>query len=107
MREVHGGDWEEGIGRCGALEVLKTWCEVGTGKTPHPSDVAEERMYPCRARWDHDLSMGRTLKKLGPELYSPECVQEEFCELRLNGTSRRSLPEKWLPGIYMALAPLL
>src|SRR5215208_7695400 len=24
------------------------------------------------------------------------------CELRLNGILRRSLPEKWLPGIYIA-----
>src|SRR5215208_2988290 len=26
----------------------------------------------------------------------------EFCELRLNGILSRSLPEKWLPGIYIA-----
>jgi hypothetical protein len=26
--------------------------------------------------------MGRTLEKLGPALYSPECVEVEFCELR-------------------------
>src|SRR5918995_4731129 len=54
-----GGEWEEGIRRCGALEVLKAWCEVRIGRTPGPSDVAEERMRPCRARWGHDLSMGR------------------------------------------------
>jgi hypothetical protein len=47
--------------------VLKAWCEVRTGKTPGPSDVAEERMVPCRAQWGQDLSMGRTLEKLGPE----------------------------------------
>ena len=51
---------------CGALEVLKAWCEVRAGRTPGPSDVAEERMVPCRAQWGHDLSMGRTLEKLGP-----------------------------------------
>jgi hypothetical protein len=25
--------------------------------------------------------MGRTLEKLGPALYSPECVEGVFCEL--------------------------
>ena len=50
----------------GALEVLKAWCEVRTGKTAGPSDVAEERRRPCLAQWGHDLSMGRTLEKLGP-----------------------------------------
>ena len=44
---IHGEDWEEGIGRCGALEVLKAWCEVRTGRTPDPSDVAEERRRLC------------------------------------------------------------
>ena len=34
-------------------------------------------------------------------------ASREFCELRLNGILRRSLPEKWLPGIYVPLAPLL
>src|SRR5215207_6105094 len=42
-------------------------------------------MVPCRAQWGHDLSMGRTLEKLGPALYSPECVEGEFCELHVNG----------------------
>jgi hypothetical protein len=55
-----------GIKRCGALEVLKAWCEVRTGRTLGPSDVAEERRRPCRVQWDHDLSIGRTLEKLGP-----------------------------------------
>jgi hypothetical protein len=59
----------------GALEALKAWGEVRTGRTPHPSDVAEERRRPCRARWGHDLSMGRRLEKLGPALYSPDCVE--------------------------------
>ena len=54
------GDWEEEIGRCGALEVLEAWCEVSTGRTSGPSDVAEERRRPCRARWGHDLSMVRS-----------------------------------------------
>jgi hypothetical protein len=74
MREDTRGQWEEGIGRCGALEALKAWYEVRTGKTPHPSDVAEERRHPCRAQWGHDLCLGRTLEKPGPALYSPECV---------------------------------
>ena len=63
--------------------MLKTWCEVRTGKTPGPSEVAEERMRPCRARWAM-ISIGRLLEKLGPKRYNlPECVEEEFCELRL------------------------
>jgi hypothetical protein len=78
MREDTPGRVGGGSAGNGALEVLKAWCELRTGKTPHPSDVVEERMCPCRARWDHDLSMGRTLEKLGPALYSPECVQVEF-----------------------------
>jgi hypothetical protein len=41
--------------RDGALEVLKAWCEVRRGRTPGPSDVVEELMRPCRARWGHDL----------------------------------------------------
>jgi hypothetical protein len=44
----------EGIGR-GALEVLKAWCEVRTGRTPDPSDVAEERMRLCMCSVGHDL----------------------------------------------------
>jgi hypothetical protein len=35
--------------------VLKAWCEVKIGRTPDPSDVAEERMRPCRAQWGHYL----------------------------------------------------
>jgi hypothetical protein len=27
------------------------------------------------------ISMGRTLEKLGPALYSPECVEVEFSEV--------------------------
>ena len=61
--------------------MLKAWCEDRTGRTPGPSDVAEERKRPCRAQWGHDLSMGRTLEKLGPTLYSPECVEGRFLEL--------------------------
>ena len=34
---------------------LEAWCEVRTGRTPGPSDVAEERRCPCRAQWGHDL----------------------------------------------------
>jgi hypothetical protein len=50
----------------GGLEALKADCEVRIGKTPGPSDVAEEQMRPCRARWAM-ISMGRTLEKLGPK----------------------------------------
>jgi hypothetical protein len=42
----------------------------------------------------HYLSMGRTLEKPGPALSSPECVEVEFSELRLDrvlGSSRRLL----------------
>ena len=67
-----------GTRRCGALEVLKAWCEVRIRRAPGPSDVADERRRPCRARWGHDFSMGRTLEKLGPAPYSPECVEVEF-----------------------------
>jgi hypothetical protein len=35
-------------------------------------------------------SMGRTLEKLGPALYSPKCVEGAFCELRIDGVLRRS-----------------
>jgi hypothetical protein len=65
----------------GALRVLKAWCEARRGRTPVHSDVAEERIVPCHAQCGHDLSMGRTLEKLGPALYSPECVEGEFCEV--------------------------
>ena len=71
--------------------MLKAWCEVRTGRTPGPSDVAEERMRPCRAQWGHDLSMGRTLEKPGPALYSPECVEGGFSEVQL---TRRCCPAK-------------
>jgi hypothetical protein len=67
MREDTRGRVGEGIRKCGALEALKAWCELRTGRPLGPSDVAEERMRPCRARWGHDLSMGRTLEKLGPK----------------------------------------
>ncbi len=47
MREdTRGRVGREATGN-GALEVLKAWCEVRTGKTPGPSDVAEERMRLC------------------------------------------------------------
>jgi hypothetical protein len=48
------------------MEVLKAWCQVRIGRTPGPSDVAEERMRPYRVRWGHDLSMGRLLEKPRP-----------------------------------------
>ena len=67
MREDTRGRVGGGNTGDGALEVLKAWCEVRTGRTPGPSDVAEERRRPCRAQWGHDLSMGRTLEKLGPK----------------------------------------
>jgi hypothetical protein len=75
MREDTRGRVGGGTAGNGALEALKAWCEVRTGRTPDSSDVAEERMVPCHAQWGHDLSMGRTLEKLGPALYSPECVE--------------------------------
>ena len=52
---AYTGEREEGIRRCGALEVLKAWCEVSTGRTLGPSDVAEERRRPCRAQLGHDF----------------------------------------------------
>jgi hypothetical protein len=55
MREDTRGEWEEGIRRCGALEVLKAWCEIRIGRTPGPSDVAEVWKRPYGAQWDHDL----------------------------------------------------
>ena len=67
MREDASGEGGRRGWGGGALEVLKTWCEVRIGRTPGPSDVAEERRRPCRARWGHELSMGRTLEKLGPQ----------------------------------------
>ncbi len=42
--------------------------------------------------------MGRLLEKLGPALYSPECVEEDFCELRHNGVLRSSHITPPLPG---------
>jgi hypothetical protein len=54
-RGYTGESGVEGIRRCGALEVLKAWCEVRTGKTAGPSDVAEEWRRPCRVQWGHDL----------------------------------------------------
>jgi hypothetical protein len=80
MREDTQGEWEEGIRRCGAREVLKAWCEVRTGRTPCPSDVAEERMRPCGIRLAM-ISIGRTVEKLGPALYSPDCVEGNFLEV--------------------------
>jgi hypothetical protein len=67
MREDTRGKVGGGGQGDGALEVLKAWCEVRIGRTPDPSDVAEERRRPCRAQRSHDLSMGRTLEKLGPK----------------------------------------
>src|SRR5918994_7078867 len=67
MREDTRGRVGEGIRKCGALEALKAWCELRPGRPLGPSDVAEERMVPCRAQWGHDLSMGRTLEKPGPK----------------------------------------
>jgi hypothetical protein len=67
MREDSRGRGGGGTAGNGALEVLKAWCELRTGRPPGPSDVAEERMVPCRAQWGHDLSMGKTLEKLGPK----------------------------------------
>jgi hypothetical protein len=67
MREDTRGRLGRGEWGDGALKVLGAWCEVGTGSTPGPSDVTEEWRRLCRARWGHDLSMGRTLEKLAPQ----------------------------------------
>jgi hypothetical protein len=83
MREDTPGRLGGGESGDGALEVLKAWCEVRIGRTPGPSDVAEEWRRPCRAQLGHELSMGRLLEKLGPELYSPECVEGKFSEVEL------------------------
>ncbi len=56
---------EEGEGD-DALRVLKAWCEIRTGKSPGPSDVAEVRMRLCVLNGAM-ISMGRTLEKLGPQ----------------------------------------
>jgi hypothetical protein len=58
--------------------MLEAWCEVRIGRTPGPSDVAEERRRLCLCSVGPMMSMGRTLEKLGPALYSPECVEVEF-----------------------------
>jgi hypothetical protein len=68
MREDIRGRVGGGTAGNGALDVLKAWYEVRIGRTPDTSDVAEERMRPCSARWsDYLTMMGRTLKKLGPK----------------------------------------
>jgi hypothetical protein len=36
------------------------------------------------------ISMSRLLEKPGPVLFSPECVEEDFCELRHNAVLRSS-----------------
>jgi hypothetical protein len=36
------------------------------------------------------VSMSRLLEKPGPALYSPECVEGKFCELRVDGVLRSS-----------------
>ena len=36
------------------------------------------------------ISKGRTLEKLSPALYAPECVEGTFCELRLDAVFRSS-----------------
>jgi hypothetical protein len=82
-----GEDASGSLGR-GVREMVLWRCsryggEVKTERTPGPSDVAEERMRACGAQWGHDLSMVRLLEKRGPALYSPECVEEEFSEVRI------------------------
>src|SRR5215207_1411020 len=67
MREDTRGRAGRGGEGDGALEILKAWCEVRTGRTPGPSEVPEGRRRPCRAQWGHDLSIGRLLEKLGPK----------------------------------------
>jgi hypothetical protein len=67
MREDTRGEWEEGIRRCGALEVLKAWCEVRTGRTPGPSDVELKSGGVPAVLSGIIVSMSRLLEKLGPQ----------------------------------------
>jgi hypothetical protein len=85
MREDIRGRVGGGTAGNDALDVLKAWCELRTERTPGPSDVAEERRRPCRAQGGHDLSMGRTLEKLGPK--------RQFTRVRGIGFLRSSQPE--------------
>ncbi len=55
LREGMGEDTPRRVGGGDEEVVLKTWCELKTGRTPGPSDVAEERRRPCRAQWGQDL----------------------------------------------------
>ena len=70
--------------------MLKAGCEVRTGRTGGPSDVAEERRRPLRALRGHDLYGQETLEKLGPALCSLECVEDVFSEVRRHGVLRSS-----------------
>ena len=36
--------------------------------------------------------------------YSPECVEEEFCEVRLEGLSTKALGGSWPTGVFDGLA---
>ena len=86
------------------MRVLKEWCEIRKGRTPGPSDVAEERMRPCCAQWGHDLSMGRTLEKLGPSLYiHPSAWKVNSAKLISLGSPLR--PQRLLPGLLMDTPP--
>src|SRR5918994_136745 len=77
-----------------ALEVLKTWCELRTGRTPSPSDVAEERMRLCLCSvGPRSLKVGRWRSQV-PSVNSPECVEGLFSELRLDGVLGSSSPRK-------------
>jgi hypothetical protein len=100
------GRWTTGNG---ALEVLKAWCEVRTGRTPGPLDVAEERRRPCGAQWGHDHYGQAVGEARSRAVNSPACVEEDFCELRLYGvlgSSHRALSAKFRCKILHSLAPV-
>ena len=51
----------------GALEVLKAWCEVRTGKTQVLQMLLKSGCVCVCAQLGHDLCIGRLLKRLGPK----------------------------------------
>jgi hypothetical protein len=75
------GRWTTGNG---ALEVLKAWCEVRSGRAPRPSDVALKSGGVPAVIGGTMISMGRRRwRSQVPSVNSPECVEGEFSEVRL------------------------
>jgi hypothetical protein len=70
--------------------VIEAGCEARTGRTPGPSDVAEERGGDPALLGGTMISRDRTLEKLGPALYSPECVEGNSRKSELYGASSRA-----------------